>query len=365
MHGPLAFKALVALIVLVPLRAIGQVITRIPPAAACDRCEIELDALTTLGTAGGRAQLSRYSTVGRDGRGRWFVGMQYDDGPVARYQPDGRYSGPIGRSGKGPGEFSFVAALTADDHDSLHVFGTHYSVFDPDGKHARTLQVFEGARVYSAFSLPRRQTLVQATQNTADLAGVPLHVIDRTGKVLRSFGMMPNEPFKLNFWTRWRPVSLSGVSGAWIGTVNHYKVERWSLDGSRKLILERRAEWFPQWENWSGEMDVDKPPPRILSIHEDKEGLLWVLIMVADAKYKPIATRVGRRERRMYNVADEDSLNDTMLEVIDPKTGRLVTSQRFPQALLGIIDDDHVFGMGIDRDGDLEVRVWRMRLIRR
>ena len=141
-------------------------------------------------------------------------------------------------------------------------------------------------------------------------------------------------------------------------------MELWSTSGQLVRLLERDASWFPPWTNHSGQIDVDKPPPRLLSMRVDPQGLLWVLTMVADANYVPIAQRIAGKERPVWTVADESRLNDTIIEVIEPTTGRLIATRRFPQALHRFVGQDLVLETIVDDDQDIALRLWRIRLLR-
>jgi hypothetical protein len=55
--------------------------------------------------------------------------------------------------------------------------------------------------------------------------------------------------------------------------------------------------------------------------------------------------------------------DETTLEIIDPDKGRLIASQRIPQALLGFLGPDEVFGVEEDESGVMRATIWRVRLI--
>lgn len=348
--------------------AAGQLLAQepveIPDGPTCRECRIVLDRMTTLGTSDGKVALSRYSFVAQDHRGRFYTASPWDALPIAVYDPDGRFLRSIGRAGPGPGEFSYVSAVVVDKADSVHAFGLRYDLFRPDGRLGRSKVVLEGARVWNAFLVGDSAILVQAMPQTPALAGIPLHLVDRNGGLRRSFGLMPDEPVRVNFWTRWRPTTVSPRGEVWLGMVNRYRLELWSLSGQRLRVLERKTSWFEPWQNHSGDVARDRPPPRLLSLRADADGLLWVLIQIADANYKPLYPPDGR-EHPMYDVRDEARISDTVLEVIDPRTARVIATQRFDGALNWFFADGLVSEVNQNDTDDTEIRVYRVRLQRK
>lgn len=53
---------------------------------------------------------------------------------------------------------------------------------------------------------------------------------------------------------------------------------------------------------------------------------------------------------------------DTIIEVLDLNTRKVITSMRYPRALWVASDRQHVFDFREDRDGDVTMNVWRLSL---
>jgi hypothetical protein len=55
---------------------------------------------------------------------------------------------------------------------------------------------------------------------------------------------------------------------------------------------------------------------------------------------------------------------DTHVEVIDPETGRLLLSERVPQALAGVTNDGLAIGRRYPEGEPYQVDLWRLSLVR-
>jgi hypothetical protein len=91
-------------------------------------------------------------------------------------------------------------------------------------------------------------------------------------------------------------------------------------------------------------------------VQEDSAGNLWVVISVPNSVSEEVRTERGNMVRHGY---------DTVIEVIDPRAGRLVSSKRFAidvkrtdMAVPGVIASVRVDSTSARID------VWRMRLER-
>lgn len=154
-----------------------------PPASV-----LRLREVLRLGSLDGRHDaFGRVMDVALDGRGRILVADDRNHHVVV-FDADGRYVGTLGRRGGGPGEFESPWKLAVDARDSVFVWDmTHarISVFGPDLMFARSFRVVPRGAVGSLGFLPDGRLLL-AAYATGE-AGT-LHLMDREGRVLRSFG---------------------------------------------------------------------------------------------------------------------------------------------------------------------------------
>jgi hypothetical protein len=111
---------------------------------------------------------------------------------------------------------------------------------------------------------------------TADGVGLPLHFLDREGKVTRSFGSQTGAVRPgLGFATH-RAIAPARDVGIWAGHRTQYVIELWSADGVLKRQLVRQAEWFePYLERPVGQPTA--PPPFLVDVQEISPGRIMVL----------------------------------------------------------------------------------------
>jgi hypothetical protein len=100
----------------------------------------------------------------------------------------------------------------------------------------------------------------------------------------------------------------------------------------------REAPWFTPWDNPSPyRQDLVKPVPLILGLYQDRDGLIWVFIRVAEMAWQPsrnLDAAAMLRELTMLSNAELEKYTDTVVEVIDPVQARVVASRRFTELLL-------------------------------
>jgi hypothetical protein len=100
-------------------------------------------------------------------------------------------------------------------------------------------------------------------------------------------------------------------------------------DTSGVLKVVVHSPWFREAPTISDRRN--HPSPSIESFWE-KDGFIWVLLRDADTKWKP---PLGSNRERPFDLEDYNRTYDWLLEVIDPESGRVVASKRFPDFLWG------------------------------
>jgi hypothetical protein len=341
----------------------------IPDKIVCTECRIELTRLVTFGAADDTAFIRQNDLVARNSRGE-FVLASVEDGRIYLFDQRGRLLRSAGRRGKGQGEYYVITTIRVSAGDTIHVF---------DSGNARRTVLSPGLQVVRETPLPtetsRNQShlfadgrvVLNAAIATRERVGLPIHLLDANGRILRSFGaesaaVAPNaRPEVIR-----RAMTRAGADRIWSARTREYVLELFGLDGTKQGELVRRAAWFqPDAGLLKGSRGAyPRPPsPHIQSMWQDANGLLWVLSLLADKDWK-----AGLREVRHenggsgYELANAERHFDSILEVIDPRTGRLVSSRRFDAMLSFLTDDGLAIGARADDDGVEYVDVWQISL---
>lgn len=261
----------------------------------------------------------------------------------------------FGGEGSGPSEHRSITELAVGPGDSVYVFDSRqsrFNVWTPAGTFGRVGRL--PGFPHEAFVLPDGRLLLQAWIRTPAHAGLPLHLLDREGEIVLSFGsekgaFRPGNPLQ-----RFRAVALTDDRAVWSGRYDRYELERWSLNGELQKRLVRDVHWFPPRDG-----EATPPQPTLRALTYDSAGLLWVLINVPDPNWDgTVPADRGpsiERDHRMF---------DTVIEVIDVRTGTLVLSRRHPLAFFRFIAPGLV-PIGRERaDGSRYIEIWTVDMTR-
>jgi hypothetical protein len=299
--------------------------------------------------------------VVQDRRGSYYVADPMAGIPIAVFDSLGKYSGLVGKLGQGPGDVSLANALVVGPDDTLTVFARLMSVFGPDRRFVRARAAIPNGRVNIALLLPDGRYLTQAILPTSDLVGEPFHILSRTGQLQTSFGARARDVYLESDLVRQEEIALAGASEFWAMRANEYILQRWSLDGTLVAAIGLNAPWFKSWRSWDGRLDVGVPPTRVVSITQDGQGLLWILSVIPDA----LPTKRNgstRGEGRLLTPTDVENLEDSMIEVIDPRKGTLVFSQRFSAVFDHFSGRTRLVQVLQSQRGEVSVAVWQPTL---
>jgi hypothetical protein len=292
-----------------------------------------------------------------------------DDLNVAEFDRTGNLTRLIGKRGSGPGEHRRVSYILVGPGDTLHIL---------DGELRRHTVRFPADVVVRSARLPiladaaaitkKGDLVVVASIQTPQVAGLPLHVVNAEGEVVRSFGaddLKIELGEKRNPIAHFRRIAAAGPSSIWSARVDAYIVERWKTDGTLESRVTRNVPWFPPGLPLAtGRQDEVKPHPSIRGVWEDETGLLWVNISVADALWQPIgnAPKTGR-ERPPLGMMELHRYVDTIVEVLDPVRGRVIASARRPEILQSVTGSNEFFSRREGSDGGEVIDIWRPRLV--
>ncbi len=336
--------------------------------AACRECQIELEQVVSFGDATGPGMLHEQSIVTTDRRGRFYVTSTYDP-TIAVFDPRGRFISRIGRRGNGPGEFGFRPAMVIGAGDTLFAFDflqSRMSVFAPDYSLVRTRSLPRAGS--TAVQTPDGGFLLSGPSLSADGIGYPLHITDRNGAYVRSFGSETGEQhLNARRDATLRRIAAPRGAGVWISRINPYVLEQWSLEGKRLSRLTREVDWFPPDVPVvrSARPGRNPPRPQVASIVQDSAGLLWTLSLVPDKEWKPHTLPALPSAPGATYVPDSlrHKLSDTVLEVIDPARGSVLVTRTFDAWFMGFIAPGMLVSFTEDADGNPRYVVWRAKVV--
>ena len=281
-------------------------------------CRIELEHITRITDADEPGILNPGFTWLQETEAGTFVTASLDRRQIAEFGPDGRLTGVIGRAGEGPGEFGMAAHPVPGPGDTLLAADLglgRISMFGPDRTLAGTLPMpFFGG---PAFVMPDGSFLVAGQIQTSGLIGYPMHVVDREGRVVRSFGTDEPQyrPDLSHILTRNVAPGRDGT--VWAMAPARYILERWDPSTGELLQSTRiRSDWFRE----SAEPYTDetvRPLPLVVGLWEDENGLVWTVVHDADVDWEPPPRA---NEHRPYEPGERERLFDWVLEVVDPSS---------------------------------------------
>lgn len=106
------------------------------------------------------------------------------------------------------------------------------------------------------------------------------------------------------------------------------------------------SEWFEPWNSPAGSLDLSTPPtPRLLSVTEGQGGLLWVLAQRASSSWSPVNETLPLSSADLTDEMREhmSEIYETVVEVINPLSGVVVVSQRFPGSAMFSLGEENLF----------------------
>lgn len=335
-------------------------------APTCPDCEVQLDLHVRLGESEGEGVIGGVMTVEVLSDGRYVLAYAESDAGFLVFSPEGSFIESVGRRGQGPGEFQFVRWLrTSRDH--LHVIDPQLgrrTVLSADFRVLRTVALTLPLEPLADVLMLNDSTmLLNAHVRSRRATGHLLHTMIGGGTLFSSFGEDPD-----GVWPGRPPeVYLRSLARAtpgpevWAAHRTRYRIERWRWDGTLLDEFVRDVRWFPEHEGREGAWDPRRPPlPQILDVREDEARRLWVLIRVPSDAWEDSLVRDP--DRPLYRIADVNRAFDTIIEVIDPSSSRLLASSRVDPALFTFVGEDLIASGHNTRDGTRRLHLWRPSL---
>jgi hypothetical protein len=334
-------------------------------APSCPRCTIAVTREVTLGDDDGPGSLESIPiSAARDSRGLYYV---VAGNAVLVFDSTGRYVRKLGAIGAGPGEFRRPQRVQVGAGDTVYVSDARgISSFSPQGVFMRAAKV--AARNGTFVLQPDGSLVAYGALGTSASIGFPFHRFRPDGTPSRSFGSLapsdargrPQVPFYL--------LGRRSATEIWSAEPDYdrgrYTLTAWDSAGGVKRSLSRAPEWMRRGEATSAARPIVAPSPMLQAVRQDGTGKLWTITVVAAPRWrdgygelKPGTSTLDISTRRL------DLMMDTMLEVIDPITGKLVAATRVRGHTLDFVDDSRVLSLQTTEDGLVRGVIHRVRLV--
>lgn len=336
----------------------GQDIRSVADSVAC-RCSLEVRHVVSLSDVDGRAGLGPPIAIHQTSDGKYLVVPATRPGALLLFGTDGVYERQVARIGQGPSELASILAVqsgTADSTVVLDVGNGRVAVLDGDYRVARTARLSVGGGWFGM--LPGGEVLI--------LTGIPR---DRGTPRLRLFS---NDMTPLRFFmpvldapdTRSARRRMFVASNGLIAVAHNseYTVEIWNTAGEHIQTVSRDPAWFSHGQEWDGSRDG--PAPLLETPRIDASGRLWTVSHVADPEWKRAVPDVETPLGVGLVVGPESvsRLQDSVVEVIDLRTGLLLASIRIDARVDFISDDGTAAAYREDTMGIPSIDVWKFVL---
>ncbi|MEP6833917.1 MAG: hypothetical protein ABJB74_11005 [Gemmatimonas sp.] len=320
----------------------------------CLTCQIIATRTLQLGDDDGPGELSSNPFLSCSATGTFAVTASPAGRPttIVLYDANGKFRRTLGRSGSGPGEYRTAYPIKFAARDSLYVFDLsvrRLTVLAPDGKYVRTVQM--PMRVSAAVLLPNGSTAMFSIMGNTKLPGAPLHIVDANGGVMASFGADNPDQRPIDDAT-YRFVIARSARGIWAARINDYRISEYDMRGHLLRTLSVPTSWFPKWE---ADPKRVTPVPGLFAMQEDGAGLLWVMTRVPDKRFRVVPSGTP-----LLQQPTGDEQFDTVIEVIDTRTNRVLASRTLDETLLAFGCAGTAYAYREDANDRPHVDVWKL-----
>lgn len=348
----------------------AQATTPVPSDLACPTCTIRVDAVVTIGRDDDRLG-SRPYAVRRDSRGRYhMVAPESNPSVPLVFSARGGFLRELGREGAGPGEFRDAIALEITRGDTIHVFdrgNARLSVLDPGMREVRTSPIPPSTN--TAIVLPTGTVVVNAAVGEPDRIGHPFHRLDQDGNYTGYFGAdagSPVQPGDIAGTVRWMTPALGNKFWS-LNYARSYTLELWDADGTLLKRITRDADWFAPYDRATSLAPRNPPQSRGMGVwYDQRVGLLWTIMHVADPRWRDGTGPLRRAHGEEYlPIHDMQRVYDTIVEVIDVNTNRVLARRRFDMTIDLPIGAGLFAGARETPEGAPYLDVWRFSLVER
>lgn len=324
--GILATLAAALTLILLPTRSAAQ-----SAAQPCSSCRFALAPVATIPTHSNGVIVRPFSYVGYSAGA--FVMAPTWDGGVGIWHDDSMKE--IGRVGGGPREFRSRLPHGFGVADDGQIFLAHANVLTTLAPRAADFLSSTRIDVAAARLVPVGEVLVALQMTSREMV-----VLKRDG----STRSRVQAPVQLG-WMEMLHASASGDSALWVGAEYTYGAHLLDLQGRVLKTVTRSPRWFASEGYVAGMPTRVKPAPRMVGVLEISPDVLLFLIHVADRDWKRVASAPLDR-------LDFDQLFDTVIDLVDARTGELLTSTRYDPRVLFVRGSPYLWMRALDTAGE-------------
>jgi hypothetical protein len=307
--------------------------------------------------------------VRRDSRGNYYATAVSQD-QIIRYDSTGRFAATIGKRGRDRGELMGLRDIAVGPGDTLYAIewsGNGISLFNSSNVFVKRWPSPTDAMIQVLWPFGDGGAIINADLAVPDHVGFPLHILSGSGELVASLGgEMPVRPDR--FSERRRLLASGPNSGTvWVAWITNYRLELWDKSGTLQRTLEANVPWSPTHDTTPKKPFYEAPPrPGLMMFAKDTGGFLWVYTSVSDEKWRADRRLRGQELSALVNRRYRSRFFDTIIDVIDPESGALITSRRISDAISGgfaSTDGRYVFTRWEDEVGMVRIDIWRVRLV--
>ncbi len=354
-----------------PNRFAPEEILDLPSEPVCETCRIELGMPFELisGEAdgampGGLGALERLA----DGR---FAASFWGPAPIYLFGADGVFESTIGREGSGPGEFRGVGNGLFADGSTLYAFDLRngrLSVIDADDGGVLRSALLH-ANVLNATFPSGDSIVIAGRQAVSDQPGYPLHILDRGGNWLLSFGSAEPYQEQGDGWPLQRYLASAGDGTFWAAPMRELVVEQWTIEGKRLRAYAGQRERFDPGE-YGNYTEAGRPTSRLYGISIGSDGVLWMLYSMASVDWESNAETLSLEDARARGLPQTRALpgrriRDFVLEAIDVDQGNVLARELLPESYFAFVGPGMlVRGFDDPETGNSRLEVVELRLVR-
>lgn len=332
----------------------------------CPNCTITVKKVLTLGDEDGPGSFAtRPYSIAQDRRGQFYVVTpETGNEPPFVFNARGRYLQRVGSVGDGPGEFRSPGVVLAV-RDTLYIFDAtgRISILSDSLGLVRTIA--GPPRAMAAHRFDNGTIVVNALVRDANRIGYVQHYLDANGNYLDSADIDTLAFNPRNTTARVRRFASGSGDRLWSARYTHrYTLSSWTARGVLVKELTGSPDWFPPFINTWNPTPTRTPMPYVMGVWEDERGYVWTIALVGAGDWqRGLGSKVQLEGQEVYLAADYQLLYDTVIEVVDPIAGRLVTHRRWPGTLDVVIRPGLVAGVRESGEGAVTAEVYRVELI--